>query len=157
MEACDEQVRDWLEDRALENIARLARPVGAVKFIRPADHGFRSPGCASARCTHGYARAPRRGETVREAECMKAATRLPPWTSQYHKLGLHPIFRLDPPHQLRGRLIQPNLSKSDLKSPTTRVFGPVSTSRWIDLRSCGSSRAGSGPFGLLNGPPEPSR
>lgn len=63
MEACDEQVRDWLEDRALEKVARLARPLGAVKSLRAADHGFRSSGCALTRCTRGYAPAPLRGES----------------------------------------------------------------------------------------------
>ncbi len=46
-----------------KNVARLRRPFGAVRFPRAVDHGFRSPGCASARCTRGSARAPRRGES----------------------------------------------------------------------------------------------
>ncbi len=63
MEACDEQVRVPFEHRALEKVSRLARPFGAVISLRPADHGFRSPSCASARCTRGYIRTPRRGES----------------------------------------------------------------------------------------------
>ncbi len=62
MEVCDERVCGLFKRRSPKNVAHLRRPFGAMKSLRAVDHGFRSPGSASARCTRGSARAPRRGE-----------------------------------------------------------------------------------------------